>query len=76
MEKGNIAQLSIYIPKNKADANVVERLTALGEKQDRSLNYLVVDAICQYLDREAPIKGAKASTEEPTEKPEKKVTKK
>ena len=32
---------SIYIPQKK-----------MGEKCDRSINYLVVDAILQYLDRE------------------------
>jgi predicted transcriptional regulator len=30
----------------------VERLVKLGEKLDRSVNYLVVEAILQYLDRE------------------------
>jgi len=30
----------------------IERLIALGEKRDRSVNYLVVDAMIQYLDRE------------------------
>jgi predicted transcriptional regulator len=30
----------------------VERLIKLGEKHDRSINYLVVDAILQYLERE------------------------
>jgi len=30
----------------------VERLMKLGEKLDRSVNYLVVEAILQYLDRE------------------------
>ena len=30
----------------------VERLIRLGEKRDRSINYLVVDAIIQYLERE------------------------
>jgi len=30
----------------------VERLVALGEKRDRSVNYLVVQAIIEYLERE------------------------
>jgi predicted transcriptional regulator len=30
----------------------VERLVKLGAKLDRSVNYLVVEAILQYLDRE------------------------
>jgi len=46
-------KLSIYIPQSKIDEKPVERLIALGEKRDRSVNYLVVEAILQYLEREA-----------------------
>jgi len=45
-------KLSIYIPQQKMRARPVERLIKLGEKRDRSINYLVVDAIMEYLDRE------------------------
>ena len=45
-------KLSIYIPQGRMVAKPVERLIALGEKRDRSINYLVVEAIIQYLDRE------------------------
>jgi len=45
-------KLSIYVPQSKLAANPVERLMALGEKRDRSVNYLVVEAIIQYLGRE------------------------
>lgn len=45
-------KLSIYIPQKKMDENPVERLIKLGKKRDRSVNYLVVEAIIQYLDRE------------------------
>ncbi len=45
-------KLSIYIPQRKMEEKPVERLIRLGEKRDRSINYLVVDAILQYLDRE------------------------
>jgi predicted transcriptional regulator len=43
--------LSIYIPKSKAHHRPLERLTKLAAKKDRSMNYLIVDAILQYLDR-------------------------
>lgn len=46
-------KLSIYIPQSKIDEKPVERLIALGEKRDRSVNYLVAEAILQYLEREA-----------------------
>jgi len=45
-------KLSIYIPQKKMGERPVERLIKLGEKHDRSINYLVVDAILQYLERE------------------------
>jgi len=45
-------KMSIYIPASKIDQQPVERLMALGKKSDRSINYLVVNAIIEYLDRE------------------------
>jgi len=46
--------LSIYIPDTKKPQQPVQRLMRLGAQRDRSVNYLVVDAILQYLDREMP----------------------
>jgi len=45
-------KLSIYIPKKRIDERPVERLMKLCEERDRSVNYLVVEAIMQYLERE------------------------
>lgn len=45
-------KLSIYIPQSKLEQNPVERLIELGDKRDRSVNYLVVEAIIDYLKRE------------------------
>jgi predicted transcriptional regulator len=45
-------KMSIYMPQAKLKERPVERLIALGKKHDRSVNYLVVEAILQYLDRE------------------------
>jgi len=45
-------KLSIYIPQRKMEERPVERMIKLGEKRDRSINYMVVDAILQHLDRE------------------------
>ncbi len=50
--QGTTDKISIYIPQKKAQQNVIERLRKLAEKKDRSINYLVVEAILQYLDRE------------------------
>ncbi len=51
-KKEILDKLSIYIPQKKMEKKPVERLIRLGEKLDRSVNYLVVDAILKYLDRE------------------------
>jgi len=51
-KKEILDKLSIYIPQKKMEKRPVERLIRLGEKLDRSVNYLVVDAILKYLDRE------------------------
>lgn len=45
-------KLSIYIPQSKTEKQPVEGLIKLGAKVDRSINYLVVNAILEYLDRE------------------------
>jgi predicted transcriptional regulator len=45
-------KLSICIPQSKMAEKPVERLTKLSEKKDRSVNYVVVEAILYYLDRE------------------------
>jgi len=44
--------LSVYIPKSKKDRRPIERLSHLAKDRDRSVNYLIVEAIIQYLDRE------------------------
>jgi len=51
-QKQVIDKLSIYIPQPKMAQKPVERLISLSEKKDRSINYLVVEAILEYLERE------------------------
>ena len=43
---------SIYIPQKKTGEKPVERLIELGQRRDRSVNYLVVEAILEYVQRE------------------------
>lgn len=47
-----VDKLSIYIPQKRLEEKPVERLMKLGKRRDRSVNYLVVEAILQYLSRE------------------------
>jgi len=51
-KKEILDKLSIYVPQSKLEKEPVERLIKLGAERDRSVNYLVVEAILQYLDRE------------------------
>ena len=51
VRKSEVTTLSIYIPKSKLDRKPIERLERLAKRVDRSINYLVVEAILQYLDR-------------------------
>ena len=53
-QKVMLDKLSIYIPQKRMKGKPVERLKKLGLKKDRSINYLVVEAILQYLKREEP----------------------
>ena len=52
-------KLSIYIPQSKMPQKPVERLMALSKKKDRSVNYLVVEAILEYLERQEKTGGKK-----------------
>jgi len=45
-------KLSIYIPQSKMGQKPVQRLMKLADKKERSINYLVVEAILEYLKRE------------------------
>jgi hypothetical protein len=51
-KKEILDKLSIYVPQKKMEERPVERLLRLSEKRDRSVNYLVVDAILEYLKKE------------------------
>lgn len=50
--KVTLNKISIYIPDSKIGQQPVERLIKQGEEKERSINYLVVEAIMEYLDRE------------------------
>lgn len=45
-------KMSIYVLQGRLEEKPVERLMKLGRKRDRSVNYLVVEAILEYLARE------------------------
>ena len=45
-------QIPAIIPDSKAELHIKERLHALAKHRERSMNYLVIEALVQYLDRE------------------------
>ena len=48
---GVLDKLSLYFPKKKVESHApIERLANMAEKKDRSINYLVVEAILAYLE--------------------------
>jgi len=51
-QKVVLDKMSIYIPQSKIDQKPVQRLMRLADKKDRSINYMVVEAILEYLRRE------------------------
>ncbi len=48
----DFTRISIYVPKSKQKERPLERLFKLGQQRDRSLNYMIVQAVLDYVDRE------------------------
>lgn len=57
VKKEVLDKMSIYIPQSKIDQKPVQRLMKLANKKERSINYLVVEAILEYLKREEKMRG-------------------
>jgi predicted transcriptional regulator len=49
-------KLSIYVPQEKLKEQPIQRLMKLAKERDRSVNYLVVQAIMEFLKREEKAK--------------------
>ena len=43
--------ITIYFPQKHQDSDVIARLQELAKTKDRSVNYLAVQAIQEYLER-------------------------
>jgi predicted transcriptional regulator len=48
----DFTRISIYVPLAKQTEKPLERLVKLGQKRDRSLNYMIIAAILDYVERE------------------------
>lgn len=49
--------LTVYIPSSKGGAHLIAQLRKLARSRDRSLNYLVVDALRRYVERAEEARG-------------------
>jgi hypothetical protein len=45
-------KLAFYVPQSKREQRPIERLIKLARQRDRSVNYMVVQAILEYVERE------------------------
>ena len=50
-EQVNEDKLSVYIPKPKRGDGLITRMRKIGKRLDRSVNYLIVEAIREYVER-------------------------
>lgn len=48
----DFTKLSIYVPQNKRKRQPLERLHQVAQQRDRSINYLVVQAIIEFVERQ------------------------
>jgi len=46
---GKKVQITAYVPHDKLDRNYPERLASLAAKKERSISFLIIAAIDQYL---------------------------
>ena len=51
MKKITQDQLSIYIPQDLMQEEIIPRLIKVAKEQERSVNYVALKAIREYLDR-------------------------
>lgn len=45
-------KISIYIPQGQQEAQLIKRLGEIAKAQDRSVNYLIIKAILDFIERE------------------------
>jgi len=57
MAKQLMETATLYVPQGKVKERYIERMIAVGAKKDRSFNYVLIEAVKQYLEREEA-KGA------------------
>jgi len=56
MAKELMETATLYVPHKRVEERLVERMITVGAKKDRSFNYVLLEAIKQYLEREEAVK--------------------
>ena len=51
-EKIDPARICVYVTKAKQEEKMVERLVAISQRENRSVNFLVIQAVAEFLQRE------------------------
>ena len=52
MRQVNLDKLTVYIPERLRGEHLIERVMAIAEKEERSINYLMVCALREFVNRE------------------------
>jgi len=56
MAKKLMETATLYVPHKQVKERLIERMIMVGAKKDRSFNYVLLEAIEQYLEREEAVK--------------------
>lgn len=48
----HLDKLSIYIPQGRREEQLIERLQKIAKKQERSVNYLIIKTMLEFIERE------------------------
>ena len=49
MGKQLMETATLYLPQKKVEERLIERMITVGAKKDRSFNYVLIEAVEQYL---------------------------
>jgi len=51
MRQVNLDKITVYIPERLRDEHLIEKLIEIAEKEERSVNYMMVLALRKYINR-------------------------
>lgn len=48
-------RFSIYLPENTRNKNVLRRIERIAKKRNRSINYVINEALSEYVEEREPV---------------------